>query len=254
MAGETNFSESQAGALYMRDGVARRSRLFLGLAALGVAVAAIGFAKTFFYPLLTGTFRADPMVYVHGLFLFSWVGFFLSQSLLVHRKRLQLHKKMGWAGAVIVAGVVLTTLYVAILASRRSAAAGSPTADGELLVIMIEMLIFSALVGSAILLRRKPEAHKRLMLLALIASLGPAWFRFRHYFPEVENPLFFYSVLIADSLILIAAVADYMRHKRVHSVYIIAGGGMFFVHLVEVFAFETSSFQALASVLSGPFI
>lgn len=238
----------------MRDGVKRRSILFLGLAALGVAVAAIGFGKTFFYPLVTGTFRADPMVYVHGIFLFGWVGFFLSQSLLVHKKRLRLHKKMGLAGAAIAAGVVLTTLYVAVLASRRSAAAGSPAANGELFVIMIEMLIFSALITSALLLRKRPEAHKRLMLLALIASLGPAWFRFRHYFPEVDNPLFFYSVLIADSLIAVAASADYHRDRRVHPVYIFVGGAMFIVHLVEVFAFETAGFQALADLLAGRFI
>ncbi|WP_338501074.1 hypothetical protein V6R86_00235 [Sphingomonas kaistensis] len=238
----------------MRDGARRRSILFLRLAALGVAVAAIGFGKTFFYPLVTGTFRADPMVYVHGIFLFGWVGFFLSQSVLIHKKRLRLHKQIGWAGAFIAAGVVLTTLYVAVLASRRSAAGGSPAANGELLVIMIEMLVFGALITAAIQLRRKPEAHKRLMLLALIASLGPAWFRFRHYFPEVSNPLFFYSVLIADSLIAVGAIADYLREKRVHPIYIFVGGGMFLVHLVEVFAFDTAAFQVLADLIAGPLI
>lgn len=238
----------------MRSGAKRRPRLFLWLAALGLAAALIGFAKTFFYPLLTGTFRADPMVYVHGLFLFGWVGFFLSQSLLVHSKRLRLHKQMGWVGAGIATGVVVTTLYVAVLASRRSAAAGSPVANGELFVVMIEMAVFSALVVSAFLLRRRPEAHKRLMLLALIASLGPAWFRFRHYFPEVDNPLFVYTILLADSLILIAAGADYLRNRRIHPIYILVGGAMIIIHLIEVFAFDTAAFQALSNSLAGPFV
>lgn len=238
----------------MRDGANQRSRLFLGLALLGVAVATIGFAKTFFHPLLTGTFRAHPMIYVHGLFLFGWLGFFMSQSVLIHRKRLRLHKTMGSIGAAIAAGVVLTTLYVAVLASRRSAAAGSPAASGELLVIIIEMVVFAALIFSALLVRKRPEAHKRLMLLALIASLGPAWFRLRHYFPEVGNPLFLYSVVIADSLVLIAAVSDYARHRQVHPVYVCVGGAMIALHLVEVFAFESRPFQALADFLAKPFI
>lgn len=241
--------------MHERSKPAPRSRLFLWAGAFGVAVAIIGFAKTFFYPLITGTFTAHPLVYVHGLFLFAWVAFFVVQSRLVHRKKLRLHKKMGWAGGAIASGVVLSTLTVATLASRRTAASGMPVqANGELLVIMIEMAMFSALIASALLVRKRPEIHKRLMLLALIGSLGPAWFRFRHYFPEVGNPLFFYSVLLADSLILVAAMSDLVRNGRVHWVYPLVGGTMFIVHMVEVFGFEWPVFQSLANMLAGPIV
>jgi hypothetical protein len=40
----------------------------------------------------------------------------------------------------------------------------------------------------------------------------------------------------------------------IHAVYIHVGGGMFIVHLVEVFAFETAGFQAVAGLLAGLFI
>lgn len=194
-------------------------------------------------------------MYVHGIFLFGWVAFFLSQSLLVHRKKLRLHKKMGWAGGALVVGVVLSTLFIATLASRRVAASGNmDQASAELFVIMIEMLVFSGLIAAALVLRKRPETHKRLMLLALIASLGPAWFRFRHYFLEVSNPVFFYSLLIADSLILIAAASDLIRHRRVHPVYVFVGGGMVVVHLIEVFHFEAPWFQAAADTVARPFI
>ncbi|MGA9580550.1 MAG: hypothetical protein WBR13_01100 [Allosphingosinicella sp.] len=234
---------------------APRSRLFLWAGAFGVAVAIVGFAKTFFYPLITGTFTAHPLVYIHGVFLFAWVAFFVAQSLLVQRKKLRLHKKMGWAGGAIAAGVVLSTLAIATFASRRTASGGAPVqANGELLVVMIEMTMFSALIAWALLVRKRPEIHKRLMLLALIGSLGPAWFRFRHYFPEIGNPLFFYSVLLADSLILIAAVSDLMRNGRVHWVYPVVGGAMFTIHLFEVFGFEWPAFQSLANLLAGPIV
>ena len=234
---------------------APRSRVFLWAGAFGIAVAVVGFAKTFFYPLGTGTFTAHPLVYVHGVFLFGWIAFFFAQSWLVHRKKLQIHKKMGWVGGAITVGVVLSTLGIATLASRRTAAAGELVqANSELFVIMIEMVIFSALITSALLVTRRPETHKRLMLLALIASLGPAWFRFRHYFPEVSNPVFFYSLLIADSLIVIAALADLPRSGRVHWVYPVVGGAMVIVHLIEVFGFEWPAFQSVANAVAGPLI
>lgn len=234
---------------------APRSRLFLWAGLFGIAVAVAGFAKTFFYPLLIGTFTAHPLVYVHGAFLFGWVAFFLTQARFVHVKKLRLHKGMGWVGGSLAVGVVLSTLAIATLASRRTAAAGKLIqAHSDLFVIMVEMTMFSALIGSALLLRKRPETHKRLMLLALIGSLGPAWFRFRHYFPEVSNPIFFYSVLLADSLILIAAVSDLARTGKVHWVYPIVGGAMVIVHLVEVFGFGWPGFQGIANALAGPFV
>lgn len=232
-----------------------RSRLYLWAGALGIAVAIIGFSKTFFYPLLTGTFTAHPLVYIHGALLFGWVAFFFTQARFVHGKKLRLHKKMGWAGGGLAVGVVLSTVAIAILASRRTAATGElAQANSELFVIMIEMLMFSALVAFAVVLRKRPETHKRLMLLALIGSLGPAWFRFRHYFPEVDNPIFFYSVLLADSLIVVAAISDLIRNGKVHWVYPTVGGGMVMVHLIEVFGFEWPRFQSLANILAGPLI
>lgn len=220
-----------------------------------MAVALVGFGKTFFLPLITGTFSAPVAIYVHAVLLFGWVGFFATQSLWVHQRNLRLHKRMGWIGGGLVAGVVLSTLVVATIASQRTAASGdSDLANRELLVIMMEMAVFSALIVSAFLLRQRFETHKRLMLLALVASLGPAWFRFRHYFPSIENPIFIYSLLVADSLIVLAALADWIRERRVHWVYAFVGTGMVCVHLVEVFAFDSAWFGAVAEVIAKPFI
>jgi uncharacterized membrane protein YozB (DUF420 family) len=232
-----------------------RSRLFAWMGLAGIAVAVIGFAKTFFLPLFSGTFSAPLLIYVHGAFLFGWVGFFAAQSFWIHRKNLRLHKRLGWAGAGLVAGVVVSTLGVGALASQRTAATGDiDLASREFLVILMEMTVFSVLTVSAFLLRRRPDNHRRLMLLALIASLGPAWFRFRHYFPPIDDPVFVYSLLLADSLVVIAALADFLRERRVHWVYTFVGSSMIGVHLIEVFGFGANWFGAIARTLAGPFI
>jgi len=233
----------------------QRSKLFLWLGVVGIVVAIVGFTKTFFIPLFAGTFSAPPAIYIHGAFLFGWVGFFAAQSLWVHRANLRRHKQMGWLGAGLVAGVIASTLVVATLASQRTAASGDLSlASAELFVVMLEMTVFGVLVISAFLLRRRADMHKRLMLLALIASLGPAWFRFRHYFPPIDNAIFVYSLLLADSLIIMAALVDLLRERRIHPVYLFAGSAMIAIHLIEVFAFDTPLFRALANTFASPFI
>ena len=232
-----------------------RSKVYLAFGVVAAFVALIGFAKTFFHPLLTGTFQAPLVVYLHGVCLFGWVAFFCVQSLLIQRREIALHRRLGWWGCGLAAGVIITTLCVGVLASRRALAGGAAEiASAELLVIIMEMAVFAALVVAPVLQRRRPEVHKRLMLLALLGALGPAWFRFRHYFPAIDNPVFFYSLLLADSLIVIAIIADFVRERRVHWVYPVVGGAMVVVHLIEVFAFETRPFQAVASVLAGPLL
>lgn len=234
---------------------APRSRFFVWIGVSGILVALVGFTKTFFIPLFSGAFAAPLLIYVHGALLFGWVFFFAIQSILVHRRDVRLHRTLGWVGAGLVSGVIASTLGVGILASQRTAAGGDvELASRELLVIFMEMTVFFALVASALIFRRRPDVHRRLMLLALIASLGPAWFRFRHYFPPVDNPVFFYSLLLADSLVVIAAVFDIVRERRVHWVYSFVGSGMVCAHLVEVLAFDAAWFGGVANALARPFL
>ncbi|MGS0997636.1 hypothetical protein [Rhodanobacter sp. UC4451_H18] len=88
------------------------------------------------------------------------------------------------------------------------------------------------------------------MLLATISLLGPAWVRFRHIFPSVENPFLVFSI-IADSVLLVAIARDLLTIKRVHPVYLWAGGAMIAVHMIELAAIESPAWQSIAKWLLG---
>lgn len=49
------------------------SSFYMGMALLGLAVAVGGFSKTFFAPIIAGTFDAPMVVHLHGAAAFSWV-------------------------------------------------------------------------------------------------------------------------------------------------------------------------------------
>ena len=229
-----------------------RPRIYLFAAQVGVMAASVGFAKTFFSPLLAGTFSAPPIVYIHGMFLFGWVGLFLFQSVLIQRAQLRLHRRLGWLGAALAAGVVFSSVGIVLYSSRRMSAAGDYLgANSQLLIVLLDLAVFGLLVGFAVSTRKQPEVHRRLMLLSLVQALAPAWFRFRHYFPSLEHPLIWFGLLLADSLILVAALYDYRRFGRVHPVYLFVGIPLFMMHAAEVTLTETVPFQKAAAALGN---
>lgn len=230
---------------------APRSRFYLHMAIAFLAIGIVGFSTTFLLPLARGTFRAPPLVHVHGALLFGWLGLFIAQAWLVQARRTPLHRRLGVLGAGLAAGIVVSGVLVGLWATRRDLAAGEdPFVLGQFVNILIEMLLFAALVGAAVALRRDRESHKRLLMLATISLLGPAWIRFRHLFPAVDNPFVVFS-LMADAVLLVAVAHDLRVHGRVHPVYLGAGGAMVAVHMVELAAMQSPAWQTFARWLLG---
>lgn len=235
----------------MATRAAKRSRFFLYMSFAFLAIGVIGFSTTFFFPLARGTFVASPLIHTHGALLFGWLLFFIAQSSLIQSKSILLHRRLGVFGACLCAAIVVSGVQVGLFATRRDLAGdGGSFVLGQFVNILIEMLLFGSLVAAAIALRRDGESHKRLVLLATISLLGPAWVRFRHIFPSVENPFLVFSI-IADSVLLVAIARDLLTIKRVHPVYLWAGGAMIAVHMIELAAIESPAWQSIAKWLLG---
>jgi len=230
----------------------QKRSLFFPFASIGfLAVALVGFSTTFFLPVFRGTFHAPIIIYVHGALLFTWLLLFIAQAQLIRTRRIPLHRQCGWLGAALAVAIVGSGIAVGFHATTRDlAAGGGDEARGQFINIILEMLLFGALVAAAVALRRDRESHKRLLLLATISILGPAWFRFRHFLPGLPNPLITLS-LVADSLLLIAIAYDLLVYRRVHPVYLWVGGAMIAIHMAELFASESALWQLVSKALLG---
>src|SRR5260221_181878 len=62
-------------------------RFYLWMAASCFIIAVVGFAPTYWAPLVKGSFKAEPMVHIHGMLMFGWVTFFVAQTWLVANGR-----------------------------------------------------------------------------------------------------------------------------------------------------------------------
>ena len=200
-------------------------RRFYGLAALAAALIAFaGFARTYY---LGGAFDAPKLpglVHLHGVVMTSWIVLFAVQAGLVAAGRVDLHRKLGVAGAVLAALVVVVGIATAVDGARRGVSPGPP----PLVFLAIPLgviLVYGTLVAAAIANRRRPDWHKRLMLLAAISVLTPAIARIPIDALQAGGIVAFMGL---TDLFAIACIAwDTARSRRLHPAFL--RGGLFLV-------------------------
>jgi hypothetical protein len=129
----------------------------------------------------------------------------------------ELHRALGWAGAVLGTSMVVVGPWVAVLMARfDTSQLHRANRDAFLIVPLADMAAFAICFGLAILWRKVPERHRRLMLIATCVLTGAAFGRIS----VMHSPLSFYGGV--DGLILLGALRDLTVSRRIHTVYLIA--------------------------------
>jgi hypothetical protein len=148
-----------------------------------MAVAAVVVSIAGFAPSLLNTSARNgpmtPLVMVHAALAGVWIALYGAQAALAATGRVGLHKALGKASAIVAAAVVVTAWQAGIESMRRGYDLSGDLSvgtdmKGQSVFVFGNSLLFGALVCLALLLRRRPQAHKRLMTLALIQQLMTA--------------------------------------------------------------------------------
>lgn len=219
------------------------------MALLGLGAVLVGFSTTYIAPMARRSFHAPPIVHVHGLFALSWILLFGVQTFLVRQGATKVHMRLGIAGLPVAFGILVSGFFVGRWTVVRDLPATGQMAFASLAGTFTSLCLFTGLVVWALLLRRRSDWHKRLLLLATITVWWPAWFRWRHLFPGVPRPDFIFGLIIADLPILIAAVRDRIRYCAVHPVWLFVGPAVFFEQLFEILNFDNGGWPGLGKWL-----
>jgi hypothetical protein len=223
-------------------------RVFYTGMAIAAAVAVfVGFAPTYY---LRSRYQSTPLpayLHVHGLAFTAWIGLFIAQTTLVATRRIDVHRRLGWAGAALAVVMVAAALTAAILSGRRDVAAGHEDAALTFLTTpFLAVLVFMILVGAAVYGRRRTEAHKRLMLLATISILDAAVARWP--FEIVATSAWAFYVL-TDLFIVAAVLYDFASRRRVHPVYIWGGLLILAGQSLRTVVGQTGTWHAIARAI-----
>ena len=99
------------------------------------------------------------------------------------------------------------------------------------------------------LLRRRSDWHKRLLILATIQVLWPAFFRLRHLLPIVPQPEIWLAIVAAYSPILVAATRDWTKFGRVHPVWLFLAPVVVAEQSIEFIYFDSGFLRSLGQWL-----
>jgi hypothetical protein len=200
----------------------RTRRFYVGMALAMAITVFVGFSRTYYLKDWYGrTPGLSLLLHFHGALFTTWVLFFVAQTALVASGRTYLHRRMGVAGAVLAAMVVIVGTTVAITRVRTgvSPIPGVP-ALSFLAIPLFDMVLFAILVSSAIYFRRRLEAHKRLMTLSMIALMAAPIARMR-FLPLPPAPPTFFG--LSDLFIVALLVYDLLTRRKVHPATIWGG-------------------------------
>lgn len=128
-----------------------------------VVLAFAGFFPTYFghFPRFAGTPAA---IHFHAATLVLWLGLVLVQIVLVRRGRTDLHRRVGSLAYVLIP--LMCVGFVLAIQHRHTKV--------PIVAAFFDAGLFLAYVGLGLLHRRRPEHHRRFMILALVPFINPA--------------------------------------------------------------------------------
>jgi hypothetical protein len=223
---------------------------YLGWALTMAAVFVAGFSQT-----VPGDFAPTPglplLLHLHGAVFTCWVGLIIVQPSLVVAGDVRRHRQLGMAGAALAAAMVVMGIAATVFSISHHRVPSFFPPGVFLVMNALGILVFGGLVAAGVALRGRPEWHKRLMLCATAAILGPGLGRFLPM-PAfgAAAPLVMFAV--NDAILLAGPAADLVVRRRIHPAYL---WGVAAVLLMEVLigplAFSPPA-QAIVRALQGP--
>ncbi len=172
-----------------------------------------------------------PIVHLHAVVFVGWLVMFTVQIFLVRTKRLSVHKQLGLA-LIWLAGL-MTILGPATALTVQHRAMADPHADpGFLSVQFTDILAFVGLTTAAVLLRKVPAAHKRLILLGTLYITDAGFARWLadpwiHLLGFGFWPFWIALYFGSNLLVVLAGIYDLVTRRRLHPAYLVGVAWIF---------------------------
>ena len=238
----------------------RERRFYTGMALVMLAAVFLGFSRTYFlrpwFPEAAHLAPREPyFYYVHGVCLTAWFLLLMIQPFLVAKRRVDLHRKLGWVGVgLAVAVVAVGVLGALIAASRPGGFIGVPGPPLRFLVVpLADLALFAVFIVLAVLQRRDTQSHKRFMLLASIGLLDAAVVRWPlgDMAAEVGGLMLTRTDVLVDLFVVPIVVWDVVSRGRVHTVTLLGGVAIIASQPLRILLSETNAWLSFAQWAVG---
>jgi hypothetical protein len=232
----------------------RKSPFFTILGVVMLVLALGGFWPQYF-SAVTGRAPAPTtqfwLIHLHAGLFTAWMLLYISQAALIATGNARTHFKLGpWLAGYGFA-IALVGLYAAgLLAYRFGVRENNPDTGASFVFFpLIDMAFFAGFLAAALVYRKRPDLHKRAMLVATfsIAVVGAGRLVFR---TGIENPWLWQPLVLAPLLIAIAY--DLLVCRKVYPILLVG----LFVHILRLNAEGFAASEAwlpIGRMLVAPF-
>jgi hypothetical protein len=148
---------------------------FLGASVTMTLVIVAGFSNQL--AMGRSSFYSPPLVHVHAIMFMGWVMIYLLQNIFVATDRMALHRRLGWVAAGWMVPMIVLGFAVTLAMVRRGQVPFFFQPLHFLLFDPLTVLTFVGLTGSAILLHKRTEWHRRLHLCGMAMLMAPGFGR-----------------------------------------------------------------------------
>lgn len=154
-------------------------------------------------------YRHAPLVmHLHGVAMLAWLALLTTQSVLAGNGGIALHRRLGWASVVMVPLIVVLASLTCFAAIRAGIFPPFFTAPYFLALVHVSVIIFAAMVATAVARRGQRDWHRRLMVGSTVLLMEPALGR------VLPMPLIMPWGEWLSMAIQLGVIALVMRHDR----------------------------------------
>jgi hypothetical protein len=229
-------------AIHVRAG----RRFFIGMSGALLLIVVMGFSRTLYLRAFFDVPQIPASVWLHGIVLTAWFAGSFLQTVWVAVHRIDIHRRLGWVVGGLGIAVLVISMAVTLnfVPRRRSLGvdieAGMAGLSSIVWTDLSALLAFAIFLSTAVACRRRPEMHKRLMLLSSISIVQPAMNRIWRW-PVFDGLDVTLSSLGAMLLLLFAlGLYDVVSRKRVHAVTLLGGSFLMGSRIVSIFVIANS--------------
>jgi hypothetical protein len=228
---------------------------YSGMSILLCVCVYIGFSPTYFQAGMLRAPLPSPILHIHGAVFTLWMLLFVVQAALISARRVSWHRSFGTIAFCLPPVMIVLGIAAAVDALHRGVQIGPLDPAVSFAIPAIGIMGFTAIIYAAWRARRRPEAHKRLILIATMDLVAAAFGRFP--WDSIGLPPAAGAVTGLGILLLLLGLYDVITIRRIHRSTMWAAPLAFATVALAVPIGMTAPWHAFAARLSqiiGPYI
>lgn len=195
-------------------------------------------------------YPAPLILEVHAFAFSAWMCLLTFQIALIRTHKPKLHMKLGLVGFGLVP-LMAVSAFLSEVYSQQWRFVHPPNSQPFFIIAIFEVLGFATFATAALIFRKNPAAHKRLILLATTMIVGAAYGRWwgtglYNLFGEGLSGVLIYTYTGTNLLLLGAVAYDWWTRGRIHPVYEVAVPAILAGEVATTIIYHSASWLPIA--------